>query len=139
MRGRCVQLFITLPLNLRFMKPVLSVLALILFIFCLGGCTSDNITGVYVCDQSQKKPDSTIQRQYNVEHFVDLTCTIQELDFKGNSTVELKLPNGPLVTSYVTEKGYIRVKGSGSDILFKIKDDRTLSGEGIAQGLYHKK
>jgi hypothetical protein len=121
------------------MKQLLFSPALTLFIFCLGGCASNNITGVYVCDQSQKKPDSTIHHQYNVERFVDLTCTIQELDFKGNTTVELKLPNGPLVTSYVTDKGYIRVKGSGSDILFKIKDDRTLSGEGIAQGLYHKK
>lgn len=120
------------------MKQVLSFVTLTLFILC-SGCNTNNISGVYICDQSQKKTDTTIHRENSVESFMDLTCIIQEIDFKGNSTVELKMANGPIVTSYVTDKDYIRVKGSGSDILFKIKDNRTLSGEGIAQGIYYKK
>jgi hypothetical protein len=97
------------------------------------------MSGVYVCDQSQKKADSTIKHGDSVETFIDFTCIIQELDFKGNSTVELKMKNGPMATSYVVDKDYIRIKGTGADILFKVKDSKTLSGEGIFVGLYHKK
>ena len=97
------------------------------------------MSGVYVCDQSQKKQDTTIRRGNNVEAFLDLTCTIEALDFKGNSTVELKLKNGPIVTSYVVDKDYIRIKGSGADFLFKVKDNKTLTGEGLFAGEYHKK
>lgn len=86
-----------------------------------------------------KKPDTTIKHGNTVESFIDVTCIIEELDFKGNSTVELKMKNGPIVTSYLVDKDYVRVKGSGTDILFKIKDNKTLSGEGSFQGEYHKK
>ena len=120
------------------MRLVFSVVIAILFMFCLG-CNTNSMSGVYICDQSQKKADTSIRHENSVEVFWDATCIIEEIDFKGNSTVELKMSNGPYVTSYVTDKGYIRVKGTGSEILFKIKDNRTLSGEGIAQGLYYKK
>lgn len=117
----------------------------VLFYFTLStmliivGCKTNNMSGVYVCDQSQKKADTTINHGNSVEAFLDLTCTIEELDFKGNSTVELKMKNGPIVTSYVVDKDYVRIKGSGADILFKVKDNKTLSGEGVFAGEYHKK
>lgn len=120
------------------MRQVLSYLSLSIMVIVVG-CKTNNINGVYVCDQSQKKADTTINNGNNVETFMDLTCTIQELDFKGNSTVELKMKNGPIVTSYIVDKDYIRIKGSGTDILFKVKDNKTLSGEGVFEGLYHKK
>jgi|SRR5436190_953056 hypothetical protein len=130
--------FYQTPLNFKSMRLVFSFAIAILFMFCLG-CKTNTMTGVYICDQSQKKADTSIRHENGVERSLDLTCIIQEIDFKGNSTVELKMSNGPYVTSYITDKGYIRVKGTGSDILFKIKDGKTLSGEGIAQGLYYKK
>ncbi len=120
------------------MRQVLSYFTLSILIIVIG-CKTNNMSGVYVCDQSQKKADTTINHGNTVEKFLDLTCTIEELDFKGNSTVVLKMENGPIVTSYVVDKDYIRVKGSGADMLFKVKDNKTLSGEGMFLGEYHKK
>lgn len=121
------------------MRHLLSLFVFFLSAFIVG-CNTNSMSGIYVCDQSQKKADSTIVQGGNVDAFIDLTCTIQELDFKGNSTVELRMKNGPIVTSYVVDKEHVRVKGSGADILFKILDDKTLSGEGpVEAGLYTKK
>ena len=120
------------------MRQVLSYFTLSFLVIVIG-CKTNSISGVYVCDQSQKKADTTINHGSNVEAFIDLTCTIEELDFKGNSTVQLKMKNGQIATSYVVDKDYIRIKGSGAEILFKIKDNKTLSGEGSFQGEYHKK
>ncbi len=120
------------------MRQVLFYFVLFVLVVVVG-CKSNTISGVYMCDQSQKKADTTINHGSNVERFIDLTCTIEELDFKGNSTVELKMTNGPFVTSFVVDKEYIRIKGTGADILLKVKDDKTLIGEGTFVGEYHKK
>ena len=80
-----------------------------------------------------------MRTENGVKTFMDFTCIIEEVDFKGDSTVQLKMSNGPFVTSYVKDKDYIRVNGNGTDILFKIKDNRTLSGEEPFPGLYYKK
>ena len=120
------------------MRQAFSYFTLSILVIVIG-CKTNNMSGVYVCDQSQKKADTTIKHGNNDEAFIDLTCTIEELDFKGNSTVELKMKNGSMVTSYVVDKDYIRIKGSGADILFKLKDNKTLSGEGVFGGDYHKK
>ena len=121
------------------MRQVLSYFVFFLLVFIVS-CKTNNLSGIYVCDQSQKKADSTINNGNNVEVFTDLTCIIQEIDFKGKSTVELRMKNGPFVTSYVVDNEFVRVKGSGGDILFKILDNKTLSGEGpVEKGLYHKK
>ena len=120
------------------MKQVLFYSTLSIMVI-IASCKTNSMSGVYVCDQSQKKADTTITHGNSVEAFMDLTCTIEELDFKGNSTVELKMKNGAIVTSYVVDKDNIRIKGSGADILFKVKDNKTLSGEGIFEGEYHKK
>lgn len=126
------------PDKFNFMRQVLSYFTSSILVIVIG-CKTNNMSGVYICDQSQKKADTTINHGNTVEKFLDLTCTIEELDFKGNSTVVLKMENGPIVTSYVVDKDYIRVKGSGADMLFKVKDNKTLSGEGIFLGEYHKK
>lgn len=120
------------------MRQALFYFALSILVIVVG-CKTNNMSGVYICDQSKKKGDTTINHGGNIGTFMDFTCTIEELDFKGNSTVQLKMKNGPIVTSYVVDKDYIRIKGSGADILFKIKDNKTLSGEGIFEGQYHKK
>lgn len=126
------------PDKFKCMRQVLSYFTLSILVI-VTGCKTNNMSGVYICDQSQKKTDTTINHGNTVEKFIDLTCTIEELDFKGKSTVVLKMENGPIVTSYVVDKDYIRIKGSGADILFKVKDNKTLSGEGIFLGEYHKK
>mgnify|MGYP006197819391 CR=1 FL=1 len=87
----------------------------------------------------KKKADTTINHGSNIESFFDLTCTIEELDFKGGSTVELKMKNGAFVTSYIIDENYIRIKGSGAEILLKIKNNKTLTGEGVFEGEYHKR
>jgi hypothetical protein len=97
------------------------------------------MNGVYICDQSQKKADTTHSHGTWNETFVDFTCTIKEIDFKRNSTVELKMQQGSFVTNYIKDKDYIRVKGTGGDILFKLINNKTLIGEGIFEGQYHKK
>jgi hypothetical protein len=134
----CLQHLTNIRINIKFMKQVLFYFTLSIMVSIVG-CKTNDMSGVYVCDQSQKKADTTINHGNSVDESMDLTCTIQALDFKGDSTVELKMKNGPIVTSYIIDKDYIRIKGSGADILFKVKDNKTLIGEGIFEGLYHKK
>lgn len=112
---------------------------LLVFVFSVTACTNNSIRGVYVCDNSNKKPDTTTRSMDYTEVFIDLTCTVTTFDFKGKSTVEMILPNGKVVSSYVIDEDYIRIKGTGSDILLKRQDKNTLIGEGVFQGVYQKK
>jgi hypothetical protein len=114
------------------MKQLLSSFMVILLIVC-AGCSSNSMSGVYVCDQSQKKGDSIVRRDSIHEAYLDFTCMIESLDFKGNSTVELRTKDGPSATSYIVDKDYVRIRGTEADLLFKIKDNKTLTGEGIIQ------
>lgn len=105
----------------------------------LISCKTNSISGVYVCDQSNKKQDTTIHHDTYDESTIDLTCVISAFDFKGNSTVSIKLKGAEMFSSYVIDKEYIRIKGDKSDILLRIKDANTLVEEGIFHGIYHKK
>jgi hypothetical protein len=120
------------------MKSVLFNFTLLIMVIVVG-CKSNTMSGVYVCDQSQKKQDSTVYHGNSSGSFMDLTCTIEEINFKGNSTVELKMKNGQVVTSYVIDKDYVRIKGTGADFLFKLKDKKTLNGTGVFAGIYYKR
>ena len=57
------------------------------------------------------KADTTINHGDSLETFIDPT----------------------FVTSYIVDKDYIRVEGTRSDILFKVKDNKTLSGEDLSR------
>ena len=58
------------------------------------------------------------------------------LEFKGESTVTIM---GGTTLSYVKDGNYIRINTSQGDLLFKIKDSKTLVGEGQTEGgLYQK-
>jgi hypothetical protein len=120
------------------MKYILSFFTLF-FLMIVIGCRSSYISGVYVCDQSQKKADTIIHQGSRDDIYLDVTCAMEELDFKRDKTVEIKLENGSFLTSYLVNKDDIIIKGTGSDILMKIKDKKTLSGEGIFKGFYRKK
>ena len=120
------------------MKQHLIPLAVLISIFAFS-CKSNKLTGVYVCDHSKKKADTAIQREGYTDITTDLTCMISELEFVGNSTVKMGTNGGTVVSSYVIDKNFIRIKGSVSDILLKVQDERTLNGQGIIIGVYHKK
>ena len=119
------------------MKQLL-IAAFIISTFTIS-CNTNTISGVYVCDQSGKKPDTTIQHESYDQIKVDLTCLIQEIDFKGKSTVSMKMKGGESVSSYVLDGNYVRIKGDGSDMLLEIKGNNTLVAEGFMGGIYHKK
>ena len=120
------------------MRSTLSTLVLVISILVLG-CKSNELNGIYVCDKSLKKKDTTITHQGYNEITLDLTCMFTHFDFKGNSTVKIGTQGGDIVSSYVVDKNYVRIKGTGSDILLKVQDNGTLNGEGVAIGTYHKK
>ena len=118
-------------------QPGSTLLALILT--SILACTNKNISGIYVCEDSNKKADTTIHHGTYDEVHINATCILSEIDFKGSTTVQLTVSGSQIASSYVIDKDYIRIKGTGSDILLKRKDQNTLIGEGIFQGVYHKK
>ena len=103
-------------------------------LFC--ACKSNHLNGVYVCDQAGKKADTVVQQLGSKELVLDMTCTITQFEFKGKNTV---LVSGVIGSSYVMDEDVIRIKGTGSEIVLTIKDENTLTGEGIAAGTYRKK
>ncbi|HMJ46415.1 MAG TPA: hypothetical protein VK498_03755 [Ferruginibacter sp.] len=112
------------------------------------GCKPNHLEGVYACIKLPLKPgqyethrDTVYGKNNapNIVDYIDTRCLIERLDFKGNSTVVVKLANGEMPTSYVIDKDYVRIKGTGQDLLFKMKDIQTLIGEGIFEGEYKKK
>ena len=60
------------------------------------------------------------------------------VEFKGKSTAVVKGMGMTFPTSYERDGQLIRLKTDKSDLLFTIKDDKTLLGEGFAEGVYKK-
>ena len=115
------------------------VLLTLLISFFAVSCRTHALSGVYVCDQSTKKADTTIHHGSSDETFMDFTCEVTEFDFAGNSSVVMKMANGSVASSYVIDKNYVRIKGTGSDILLEIRDENTLTGNAVLDGTYRKK
>ena len=103
------------------------------------GCKTNGISGVYVCDKSTKNADTTILQEGHAERIMDQTCIFTQFEFVGSNTVKIGTESGEVVSSYVVDKDYVRIKGSGSDILLKVQDGNTLNGEGVVQGIYYKR
>lgn len=119
-----------------------SAIFVIIFIAInLIGCKDDHPSGIYVCDKSNKKADTTIHYKNNDVGYLDLTCICEQIEFKGNSTVVLILSGQQQYpTSYVVDKEYVRIKTTGPDVLLKMKDKNTMIAEGgFMQGTYNKK
>ena len=112
---------------------------LLIALLTLGCSRTHSLSGGYVCDQSKKKADTTIHHSSYDETFADFTCSVKEFDFVGNNSVVMKMANATVTSSYVIDKNYVRIKGTGSDILLKIQDENTLTGEEVFEGTYHKK
>jgi hypothetical protein len=105
----------------------------------LSGCISKKLSGLYVCDNSKTKKDTIVDKGDYSEITMNLDCMITQFDFIGNSTVNIGTYSGNVASSYIVDKKYVRIKGSGADILLKIQDKRTLKGESLVIGTYHKK
>ena len=60
------------------------------------------------------------------------------VEFKGKSTAVVKGMGMTFPTSYERDGQVIRLKTDKSDLLFTVKDDKTLVGEGFAEGVYKK-
>ena len=60
------------------------------------------------------------------------------VEFKGKSTAVVKSMGMTFPTSYEKDGQVIRLKTDKSDLLFTIKDSKTLVGEGFAEGVYKK-
>lgn len=108
-------------------------------VFMATSCNRTQVRGLYTCDASQKKPTTKTISKGNVNIEMDITCMIESLHFKGDSSVLLTMNGAGVATSYVMDGEYIRIKGTGADFLYKIKDDKTLVGEGMFKGTYQKK
>lgn len=64
----------------------------------------------------------------------------KKLIFRGKKTVTIvdAIFGFPFATSYELDENYIRIRTDQSDLLFEIKDSKTLIGEGFATGTYVK-
>ncbi len=60
------------------------------------------------------------------------------LEFKGKTTVVIKSMGMSFPSSYVQDGNLIRVKTDKTDLLFTIKDGKTLVGDGLSEGVYKK-
>jgi hypothetical protein len=85
------------------------------------------------------------KNEYKISSYLKGTFTCKggiyaKLVFKGKSTVVIYdgFIGIPFPTSYVIDENYIRIRTDKSDLLLKIKDSKTLEGEGWAKGTYIK-
>ena len=64
----------------------------------------------------------------------------KKLIFRGKNTVTIidAIFGFPFATSYEVDENYIRIRTDKSDLLFEIKDNETLIGEGFANGRFTK-
>ena len=60
------------------------------------------------------------------------------VEFKGKTTAVVKSMGMTFPTSYERDGQLIKLKTDKSDLLFTIKDHKTLVGEGFAEGIYKK-
>jgi hypothetical protein len=67
-------------------------------------------------------------------------CFIREASERngGKNTAVIKGMGMVFATSYVRDGQLIKLKGDTSDLLFTVKDDKTLVCEGFGEGIYKK-
>ena len=65
----------------------------------------------------------------------------KSFDFKGETSVVITdgIIGFPFATSYIRDGQILRISTDKSDLMLTIKDDKTLVGEGFAEGTYKKK
>lgn len=73
--------------------------------------------------------------------YVSKNCTIyRKLVFRGKKTATIidAIFGFHFTSSYEIDENYVRIKTDKSDLLFEIKDSKTLIGEGFAKGTFTK-
>lgn len=84
----------------------------------------------------------TIKKYANLQGvYVSDNYFYTELTFRGKKTVSIRglLTLGiPFATSYELDENYVKIRTEKCDLLLEIKDDKTLIGEGFAEGTYKK-
>ena len=113
-------------------KSYLVVIALVLF----ASCTTKDLTGIYEC-QSLKGAGAGVQDRM-IEALTSDTCAYTQLEFKADSTIVITGKDRTFTSTYSRDNDIIRVKDVQADILFTIRADRTLKGEGVSTGIYKK-
>lgn len=121
------------------MKNIVCILLLGLF---LQGCAN------FAKKQAVTKTESdtavkSLEEQSNYlsgTYTSDDNSFYKSLTFKGKSTVVIKdaFIGMSFPTSYERDENFIRIKTDKSDLLFEIKDEKTLVGEGFAEGCFVK-
>jgi hypothetical protein len=106
--------------------------------------SESKILGCFKCEKVAKKADS-IKKKGDTENLVNFIspggCIYESFEFNGESTITIKssfVPGVEYTSSFVRDGEYIRIKTDKSDLLLRIVDEKTLSGEGFALGTYKK-
>ncbi len=88
---------------------------------------------------SERKENRTYANLQGV--YVSKDCPLfSALVFRGKKTVSyyFSFIRIPIATSYEIDENLVKIKGDGADLLFAIKDSKTLIGEGMVEGTFIK-
>ncbi|MBP8114446.1 MAG: hypothetical protein KAY50_03755 [Chitinophagaceae bacterium] len=86
----------------------------------------------------QKKIETEVENMKDILEISGERGIYSTLIFKGKNTVVIKSFQLEFATSYEMDGDYIKIKTESTDLLFKVKDNNTLIGEGFASGVYKK-
>jgi uncharacterized protein YpmS len=120
------------------MKRIFFSLLAMLSIF-IWSCKKNHLEGVYVCDASGKKADTTIHHKDYDEAKFDFTCIISELEFVGESIVKFKTEGGNMAYKYSIDGDNVLINTGEANLLLKLNEQHSLVGEGILAGTFSKK
>lgn len=111
------------------------VIALILLILVITGIFYKKEVIFSAINTTRSRIKSTSNKELVGKYVCNNKCIYPSFEFKGNSTVVV---GNIFVCSYVLDKNYVRITTDKTDLLLKITDDNTLTGEGFAKGIYIK-
>ena len=113
---------------------ILMILAAMLLL--LASCSTKDLSGVYECQSL--KGTGVGAKDRVIDALSDGSCTYSQLEFKADSTIVLTGKDRTLTATYTRNDDIIRVKDGQTEILFEIRIDKTIKGEGVTKGIYKK-
>ncbi len=121
---------------------------LILLLLFFSNCNqNESVSGSYQYiepvsgvskNKMQKKIETEVENMKDILEISGERGIYSTLIFKGKNTVVIKSFQLEFATSYEMDGDYIKIKTESTDLLFKVKDNNTLIGEGFASGVYKK-
>ena len=115
----------------------LSILAC-LAVFIFIRCSTEDITGVYVC-QDLKGLGVSVQDKVLEAADSDSACLFTQLEFKAENAVIITTTDTSFTSSYIRDNKVIKVQRPDNDFTFTIRADGTLEGQGSTRGIYTRK